>query len=521
MLQIIRNKSLIIVAAGASMALGACSDTMRVASHARLASIDPLATTAYVTRTHGYLVYDTLFAMDANFEPKPQMVDTWSVSPDRKTWTFNLRNGLKWHDGSSVKAEDCVASLQRWGKRDGMGQQLFKDVAALTAVNDKTFTMTLVEPSDLVLESLAKMSSNVPFMMPKRIAETDPMQEIQNADGSGPFVFQASERTPDKAVYVRNPGYAPRAEPQSLAAGGKVVKVGRLEWIHFANQADAVRALIDGKVDYVESPSPKLLPMLEGKPDIVVASTDPLGNVAMARFNHLQPPFNNPKIRRAVLTAMNQDDYMTAALGDRRYWRNCYSVFPCGTPLANEAANDVMKAANLEAARKQLRAAGYDGTPVVLLNPTDTPVMAAFTQVTANLLRQIGMKVEVQDMDWATLLQRRNDRGPVSAGGWSMFHTWWIAADLADPTSIAFSGDPQNGWYGWAGDRQLEALRAAFVKARSADEKRKIAEKVQARLYAIGAFGVLGQFFEPVAFRRNLRGITSPIQFYWGVSMAN
>jgi peptide/nickel transport system substrate-binding protein len=457
--------------------------------------------------------------MDQNFEPRPQMVDTWTVSDDRRTWTFKLRDGLKWHDGSDVTAEDCVASLQRWAKRDGMGQQLFREVASLTATDAKTFIMILREPYGLVLESLGKLSANVPFMMPKRIAESDPMQQIRDADGSGPFIFQPDERTANKAVYVRNRNYVPRDEVQSLAAGGKVAKVDRLEWIYFPKQVDAVQALIDGKVDYMESPSTKLLPMLEGRNEIIVASTDPLGNVAMARFNTQQPPFNNPAIRRAVLMAMNQDDYMTAALGDHRYWRNCYSVFPCGTPFANDAGSEIMKSANLEKAKSALWSAGYDGSRVVLLNPTDTPVMSALTQVTAELLRKIGMYVQVQDMDWATLLERRNSRAPVSEGGWSMFHTWWIAGDLVDPTSIAFSGDPDYGWYGWVNDDDLEKLRTAFFRAGSLEEKRVLATKVQERLWTIGAFGVLGQFFEPVAFRSNMKGITSPLQFFWGVSL--
>jgi peptide/nickel transport system substrate-binding protein len=500
------------------VALAGCTDTLRVASHARLTSTDPIWSTAYVTRTHGYLVYDTLFALDENFEPQPQMVQSWTVSKDRKTWTFTLRDGLKWHDGANVTAADCVASLKRWGKRDGMGQQLFKQVASLTAKDSKVFVMDLRAPYDGVLQSLAKISVNVPFMMPERVAKTDSAQPITDTDGSGPFIFDTSERERNKVVYRRNPDYVPRSEKQSLAAGGKVVKIDRLEWIHFPDQKAAVQALIDGDVDYVESPSTKLVPMMEGKEDIIVASTDPLGNVGIARFNHLQPPFDNVRIRRAVLMAMNQADYMIAALGDRRFWRPCYSVYPCGTPLANEAGSGIMKTGDIAAARKALQAAGYDGTPVVLLNPMDTPVMSAFTQVTADLLRKIGMKVVVEDMDWATLLERRNNRGPASKGGWSMFHTWWIAADLATPLSIAFSGDPETGWFGWAKDERLEKLRSAFAQANSPDQKRQLGVRVQERLWAIGAFGVLGQFFEPIAFRRDVTGITSPIQFYWGVS---
>ncbi len=506
-------------ALAAPLLLTACGETMQIASHAPLTTVDPVATTAYVARSHGYLVYDTLFAMDESFQPQPQMVETWDVSDDGLTWRFTLRDGLAWHDGTPVTAADSVASLERWGKRDGKGQQLFRLVESLEARDDKTFVMTLSQPYDEVLQAFAKVSANVPFIMPKAVAETDPWAEIQDTTGSGPFIYQAEESRPGKAVYVRNPDYRPRSEPQSLAAGAKVAELDRIEWIYYPEQRDAVQALIDGEVDYVESPATRLVSMMEGKEDVIVASTDPLGNVAMARFNHRIPPFDKAEVRRAVLMAMQQEDYMTAALQDPRYWRTCYSVYPCGTPLAEEDPEGIMQMADRAAARAALEAAGYDGTPVVVLKPVDTPVMAALTDVTTDLLRDIGMTVEVEEMSWTALLERRQNRGPVAQGGWNLFHTWWIAADLLDPTAIAFSGDPETGWIGWAEDARLEELRAAFSESEAPEARREIAAQVQQRLWEIGAFGVLGQFFEPVAFRANVEGITSPMQFYWGVSL--
>lgn len=500
-------------------AFGAQASTLRVAVHAPLDNLDPIATTAYITRTHGYLVYDTLFALNASYEPKPQMVDTWTVSPDEKTWTFKLRDGLKWSDGTNVTAADCVASLQRWGKRDGVGQALFSDIASLTAPDDKTIVMQLKAPDDLVLEALAKLSSNVPFMMPKRIADTDPYTPIQDPIGSGPYMMKKSEWVPGvKAVYVKNPYYVARSDPPSLAAGAKIAKVDEIDLIYYRDQADAAKALIDGKVDYFESPSTKLVPTLQADKDIVVASTDPLGNIGMIRFNAQQPPFNDVRIRRAVLMSINQANYMAAALGDKRWWRICYSVFPCGTPYANESGSQIVKTANIDMAKRALKAAGYKDAPVVLLDPSDSPVLSAFARVTADTLRKMGMKVQVRDMDWATLLKERNNRGPVKDGGWSIFDTWWIAADLTDPTAIAFSGNPETGWVGWPKDEQLEKYRADFIQARTLAERKELAAKVQARLYDIAALGILGQFFEPVAYRKDVKGITSPIQFFWNLS---
>jgi len=494
---------------------------LRVIPHADLKNLDPIWTTAYISRNHGYLIYDTLFSMDDDFKPQPQMVDSWEVSDDKLTWTFKLRDGLKWHDGADVTAEDCVASLERWGKRDGMGQQLFGAMDSLTAADAKTIVMKLKTPYGLVLESIGKISSNVPFMMPKRIDETDPFEQIPEHIGSGPFMFVADEWVPgSKVVYQKFADYQPRSEPPSAASGGKIAKVDRVEWTYFPDQSTAMNALINGEVDYFEQPANDLAPLLAANENIVVEINDPLGNIGFARFNHLLPPFDNAEVRRAAIMTMKQEDYLIAAVGDAKYWKTCYSVYPCGTPLANEVGSEVMKTADLDKARAALDAAGYDGTPVVIMQPTDIPLLSAFSLVTAEKLRKIGMEVEVQAMDWATLTSRRAKRDPVADGGWNMFHTWWIGADVIDPMSIAFSGSPEKGWFGWPEDEELEKGRAAFAVAGTAEERKAIGEKVQERLWAIGASGELGQFFVPVAYRDNVKGlIKSPVQFFWNMSV--
>ncbi len=496
------------------LATGACDNNVRIATHAKLENLDPIWTTAYITRNHGYLVYDTLFALDQNLEPKPQMVETYKTSEDGRTWTFTLRPGLKWHDGTNVSAEDCVASLQRWSKRDGMGQELFKDVTSLTAADSRTIVMQLAKPSGIVLESLAKVSSNVPFMMPKRVAETDPFTPIQDATGSGPYVFQKDKFVPGaQAVYTKNTAYVPRSDKSSMAAGAKIAKAREIGLIYYGDSTAAAKALQADTVQYVESPTPKVVTQLVGKDHIVVANTDPLGNVAMMRFNSQLPPFDNPGVRKAVLMTIDQDKYMKAALGDPRFYRQCFSIYACGTPFATDAGNAVLRTANLDAARKALRAAGYRGQTVVILNPTDIPVIAAFTAVTVANLREIGMTVEVRDMSFETMMKER-----AVPGGWNMFHTWWLAGDVDDPMAIAYSGNAVTGWPGAPNDPQLEQLRLAFSRANGIDEKKAIADKVQERVLAIGALGTLGQFFEPVAFRDNVTGITSPIQFYWSLA---
>lgn len=495
--------------------------TLRVAVHAPLEILDPIATTAYITRTHGYLVYDTLFALDETGEPQPQMVGDWSVTEDGRVWTFTLRDGLAWHDGTPVTAEDCIASLVRWGKRDGTGQQLMRDTESLVAADPSTIVLTLREPRGMVLESLAKSSANVPFMMPKQLAQTDPYQPLQSSVGSGPYIFQHEGWTPGQpAVYHINTEYVPREEPGSYAAGGKVAASRTIELVHFPTQGEAVEALKQGSVHYFESPATSVVGDLLVSPEVVVATTDPLGNIGMLRFNTLQPPFDNVFVRRAVIFAVQQERFMSAALEDPAYWRTCYSIYPCGTRFENDAGNAVLSLGDADFAKDILRIVRYDGTPVVLLNPVDIEVISAFARTAADTLREIGIPVQVVDMTWAEMLERRNNTGPVSEGGWNLFPTWWLAGDLLDPTAIAFSGDRDTGWVGWLDDQELEVLRREFVLARDPGAQYDIATKVQQQVLGDGAVAILGQFFEPVAFRTNVEGHTSPIQFYWNLWVA-
>lgn len=493
---------------------------LRVVPHANLTYLDPIWTSVYITRNHGYLIYDTLFALDANNTPRPQMVDTHTLSDDKLTWTFKLRDGLKWHDGKPVTAEDCVASLKRWGKRDGLGQQLMADTESLTAPDEKTIVLKLKKPYATVIESLAKLSSYVPFMMPKRVAELEPTQEIQDYTGSGPFIFQKGDFVAgQKAVYIKNDAYVPRSEPPSEAAGGKVVKIGRVEWLNYT-PAKAIDALLAGKVDYLESPDPKSIPMLEKKKGIVLGFTDPEGFVGIARFNHAIAPFDKPAVRRAVAMVMDPNDYMKAAIGAKKYWKICASVYPCGSQFAGDNGKKAPKIATIEEGRKALKEAGYDGAPVVLLNAKDMPVVAAFTKVTADKLRKLGMKVEVRDTTWAEMAKARTSRDPVAQGGWNMFHTFWTASDVSLPTDTLFSGDAATGWFGWPDDKELEALRTSFPYAATPADRKAIADKVQDRVTANANFATLGQFHLPVAYRKAVKGvIISPAQFYWNMEI--
>ncbi len=514
--------ALTLPALGLTLSAEAQEKVLKIIPHADLKNIDPIWTTAYITRNHGYIVYDTLFAMDENLQPQPQMVDSWELSDDKLTWTFTLREGLKFHDGAPVKAEDALASLNRWGKRDGMGQKLYEAIDTIEAVDDRTFQMKLKYPYGLVLESIGKISSNVPFIMPKRLAETDPFTQVPEVVGSGPFKFEKDQWVPgSKVVYTKFADYVPRQEPVSGAAGGKVAKVDRLEWHYIPDPNTAMNALISGEVDYYEQPPVDLVPILASSPGVKVERLDPLGSQGMLRMNHLHPPFDNPKIRQAVLHTIDQAEYMQAAIGDPEYWKECLSYYACGTPLASDAGAEPFKKQDFEKAKALLKEAGYNGEKVVILHMTDIPVTNAATLVTAQNLRKAGFNVELQAMDWSTVTSRRAVREPLDQNGWSIFHTWWIGADIVNPVTHTglSTGCVEKAWFGWPCDAKIEEMRTAFARETDPEKQKQIAIDIQKRNYAeVVTHGNFGTWFNPVAYRDNVTGmIKSPVQFFWNM----
>jgi peptide/nickel transport system substrate-binding protein len=495
--------------------------TLRFIPEADLRSLDPIWTTAYITRNHGYMVYDTLFAIDEHFKPQPQMVDTWTVSDDKLTYAFTLRDKLKFHDGTPVRSADCIASLQRWMKRDGLGQVLAEQVANMNAADDKTFSVVLKKPFPLLLEAIGKLSSNVPFIMPERIAKTDAGTQIADATGSGPFKFVKEEWVPgNKAIYVKNPDYVPRSEPPSWAAGGKVVKVDRVEWLYIPDSATAANAIGAGEVDWWQQLPPDLVPLLAKNKDVVVANVDPLGSLGVMRFNQLQPPFDNPKLRQALLYAVDQQDIMTALAGDPKNWKTCYSVYTCGTPMASEAGAGALKGKrDPEKAKQLIKESGYAGQRIVMLSATDQPIVNSQANVVAEELRQLGLNVDLQSMDWGTLITRRASKEPVDKNGWSIFFTWLVGPDMISPAlNFPLRANGEKAWFGWPTDAKIEAMRAQWMDAPDLEAQQKLAAEIQEAAFASVPFIPTGQFVIPTAFRKNLTGVVpAPVVFLWNV----
>jgi peptide/nickel transport system substrate-binding protein len=515
------SAALLAAAPGARAQTPANAKTLRFIAQSDLRVLDPIWTTAYISRNHGYCVFDTLFAIDAEFAPHPQMVGDFSISADKLTYRFKLRDGLAFHDDSPVRGVDCVASIKRWMARDSHGQSLALVLDEIKPDGDKAFTITLKEPFSLLIDAFAKVSSLALFVMPERLANTDPFQQITEMVGSGPLKFVKEEFQPGHlVVYVKNTSYVPRQEPPSWASGGKVVKVDRIEWLYIPDAMTKVAALNAGEADWWENPPLDLVPALAANPDITIARIDPLPQPIMVKFNHLLPPFDNVKMRQAVLSVINQADFLTALAGDQKNWELCPSFFTCGTPMASDAGSAALTGPrDLDRAKKLIAEAGYKGERIVVLDAVDQPVAHSQALVVSDLLKQLGTNVDLQAMDWGTLVTRRASMEPLDKGGWNIFATGWVGADLLDP-----GGNPtlrtngKKSHFGWPSDDKIEELRAQWLKATTLDERKKLAAAIQLRAFEVVPYIPTGQWVPKTAYRKNVKGIIeAPPFLMWNV----
>jgi peptide/nickel transport system substrate-binding protein len=508
-------------AAAVAAAPASAQSTLRMVAHSDLKVLDPIWTTAFITRNHGYLVYDTLFAKDAEMRVQPQMVDKYETSADKLTWTFTLRDGLEWHDGKPVTSEDCVASIKRWAVRDALGQQMMARVAEIVPVDAKTFKIVLKEPFGLLLDALGKPSSNVPFMMPKRVAETDPGKQIDDYTGSGPFIFRKEEWKPgEKIVYAKNTKYKPRPEPPSMLAGGKVAKVDRIEWLAIPDPMTAVNALIQGEIDMIEVPIPDHFPVLKADKNVALFGWNQLGSQIIMRLNHLHPPFNNVKARQAAMLAIAQEDFLRAQVGDPEIYKVCNAPLVCGSRF-EKSYGDLLVKPNLAKARELLKESGYDGTPIVMLHQTDLQSSNQLPPVGKQALERAGFKVDLQAMDWQTVVARRARKEAPDKGGWNVFYTTTVTVDADNPAGNSFtSGGCDKAWFGWPCDPEMEKLRADFVKETDPDRQKAIGLAVSDRVMEQAVYIVLGQYKAFGAYRKDrVEGwIPAPVPILWNIS---
>lgn len=491
----------------AVMPLQAEAKTLRFVAHADLKILDPTFTTAYITRNFGYMVYDTLFAQDADGHPQPQMVDTYSTAPDGLSWTFTLRPNLKFSDGAPVTAADAVASIERWVSRDTFGAAITQAGGTWSTVGPSTFKLSLKQPFSMVLDALAKPSGFPPIVLPERLAKTPTTSPLKEVMGSGPFIFKQDEWVPgNKMVFVKNPNYVPRSEPPSGLAGSKASAFDRVEWLYLPDSNSAMAALTKGEVDYVEQVPPDYVEPLRADANIkVVTSSQQQGQLIL---NHLHPPFNDPKIRQAVLMAVDQQKF-TTAMGYPADMRMdyCGSYLICGSANGTTEGSEAFHKPDVAKAKAMLKEAGYKGEKVSLLVASDVTYINALGMMAYQTMRDIGINVEMVTMDWASIGARRAKRDAPDAGGWSAYTT--VANELAidSPiTNLNLSAACGNKLPGWPCDEKLDELRTRWLFEQDPAKLKDDLALFHKRAFETVPYIYLGQYSAASAARKDIKG---------------
>ena len=498
--------------------------TLRFSPQQDLVVLDPVTTTAYMSRNHGYMVFDTLYGMDAQFQPQLQMLEGHTIEDDGRRWNLVLRPGLLFHDGTPVLARDCVASIKRWAKRDPFGGSLMDATEELAASDDRTIRFRLRRPFPLLPLALGKAGVPVCAMMPERLANTDPFKAVMEMVGSGPFRYAADERVPGSLnVYTKFDGYVPRPDGATgWTAGPKAVHFERVEWAYIPDPATATSALINGEAMWQEYAYADQLPVMQRAKNVNVVVNDRTGFVNMMRLNELQPPFNNPAIRRALWSAIDQNDYMQAIVGtdDPGLIRNPLGFFGPGTPMASDAGMQAITAPRSpERARQALKEAGYNGETVLLMVPSTSPALSATGQVAAAMLKACGMTVEVYAVEFNAMLTRRTRKEPVSEGGWSAYVTNWVGLDWLNPAvHISLRGNGEAAAPGWPSSPVIEALRDQWFAAPDLPAQQAICRDIQMQAFQDVPYYPLGAFLQPTAYRTDMiTGLSEGFATFWNV----
>ena len=518
--QFLATASAIALAAPNVVRAQSASKILKFIPESDVTVLDPVWTTATVTHHHGYAVFDTLYGQDDSFAIQLEMLAGQNVENDGRLWRLTLRDGLKFHDGTPVLGRDVVASIKRFAARDAFGRALMDATDELSAASDKEIQFRLKQPFPLLPNALGKSGTAMPAIMPERLASTDPNKAITEMVGSGPFRFNTKERVVGASViYDKFEGYVPRADGvPSFSAGPKSVYYDRIEWHIIPDAATAASAVINGEVDWWQQPDADLLPQFAAKKYLVVAPQDPAGATGVMRFNHLHPPFNNPAIRRALLGAINQEEYMLASGGeDRSLWKTDVGCFSPGTPMANSAGIEILHGKrDFDAVAKAVKAAGYDGSPIVVLGATDQHSQYAQTLVGVDMLKRVGFNVDFVSTDWGTVVQRRANKAAPDKGGWNIFFTSLNGTNNFDPAShLGLRGNGAGAWFGWPTAPRLEELRLEWFAARNLDEQKRVCVEIQKQFWIDVPYIPLGTIYQPAVYNRKITGVRSGFpQFY-------
>jgi peptide/nickel transport system substrate-binding protein len=487
-----------------------------------LTLLDPTFAGIPHTRSHGYLVFDTLYGLDAQFNAHPQMVEGHTTESDATIWQLRLRQGLRFHDGSPVLARDVVASIRRCGLRDGFCQALLLATDELTAPDDRTIRFRLKRPFPHLPDALAGLATITPVIMPERLANADPARPVTEMVGSGPYRFIGADFViGERAAYERFAGYVPRPDGvPNYTSGPKLPHIDRVEWMTIDDSATAAAALQRGEVDWLQAINADLLPPLARDRAIRTAVTEPAGSIGMMRFNHLHPPFDNPAARRALLGAVNQTEAMQVVAGsDSKYWHDGVGLFHVGTPWANDAGIEVLTSPrDYDKVKRELAQAGYRGETIVVLGTAGSGYIPALSNVGADTLRRAGMTIDLQLTDYATMARRILKPDPPAKGGWNVYFN--IAEGAFNHTPVTndyIRGDGKNGPPGWPTSARFEELRQAWLDADNPDAQTRIAVEAQRQLWVDVPYIPMGQWLRITAHRADLVDLPTGFAAFYGV----
>jgi peptide/nickel transport system substrate-binding protein len=486
-----------------------------------LVTLDPHYSMTNITRNHAGLVFDPLYGTDSNQQAQPQMVDGHVMEDGGRRWTLTLRDGLRWHDGDKVLARDCVASVGRWGRRDVLGREILAIADEIAAPDDKTIVFRFKRPFPKLPAALGKPGAFMPAMMPERLALTDPFKPLPEIIGSGPFRYVASERMQGvRNVYAKFEGYVPRPNGvPDRATGPKIVHFDRVVWTTMPDQGVALAALQKGEQDWWEFAAADLLPLIRRDKALVGQVLESEGNYCMIRFNHLQPPFDRPEMRRAILHALNQDDFVAALSGgDPALQRAGTGFYPVTMPdSTNEGLGFLKKPLSDAEAKAALKAAGYAGEKIVMLSPGDYPNVKIANEVLADLLKRIGINLDYISMDWSTMTQRQINKGPPETVGFHIHALNVPSLSVGSPlvnSRIRGTSAEESGWYK---SERYEALRQDWLLATDPADVARANAALQRECLETVPLVPAGVTLQPAAWRADLDGVLSGVPKFWNV----
>ena len=468
------------------------------------------------------MIYDTLYGLDSNLDPKPQMAAGHVISDDGRRIVITLREWLFFHDDARVLARDTAASIKRWMVRNPFGQKLATLSDEVAALDDSRLEFRLKKPLPLLFSALSVIGSAC-FVMPKRVAATDPFKQLSDTTGSGPFRFLASEFNSGRFVgYTKNECYVARDEQANFTAGDKRVFFDRVEWRIITDAATSAAALQYNEIDWFKQPPPELQELMRRNRNILIEPIDTRPTPAMLRLNHLHPPFERKEARQVLLPAIDKLDFMTATVPADPKGFSTIGAFPPNTPLASAAGMEVLTGPrSLDRAKSLLREAGALSPKMRLIGPTDVLVPTAMTQVAWALFKNLGFNLDFALSDWGTVIQRRASHEPVDKAGWSALLTAFGSFDWLDPAAHpVLRGNGRDAWFGWPFIPRLESLHDDWFEAPNLAAQQAIAADMQRVMLDEVPFIPVGAYFSNTVLRRDLIGHVSGFALFHNIKRA-